>query len=238
MHSEYIDYSDGNVVCEGYAAHDDTNDSLRGGVLVSHAWGGQSDLERKKADELAALGYVGFAVDLYGKGNRGSNPDENAALMQPFLDDRAMLLRRLAAGFSALKTHPCVDTSRIAAIGYCFGGLCVLDLARGVPADLLGVISVHGLFHPPNLGRQQPITAKILMLHGYDDPLAPPDQMLAVAAELTEAQADWQLHAYGNTSHAFTNPNANDPEHGLMYNAVADRRANASIEAFLREVLI
>ena len=237
MKTDYFDYADGSVTCEGYAAYDDAKKGRRPGVLVSHAWGGQNHFERDKADKLASLGYVGFALDLYGKGKRGGTMEQNAKLMQPFLDDRAMLRRRMTAALDALKKHPAVDAERTAAIGFCFGGLCVLDLARSVPAGLKGVVSFHGLFHPPKLGAQAPIKAKVLMLHGYDDPMATPEHVMAIARELTDAQADWQLHAYGRTSHAFTNPEANSPEHGLLYNAAADRRSWAAMKNFLEEVL-
>jgi dienelactone hydrolase len=237
MKTDYVDYADGSVTCEGYAAYDDAEKGRRPGVLVSHAWGGQNHFERDKADKLASLGYVGFALDLYGKGKRGGTMEQNAKLMQPFLDDRAMLRGRMTAALDALKKHPAVDAERTAAIGFCFGGLCVLDLARSVPPGLEGVVSFHGLFHPPKLGAQAPIKAKVLMLHGYDDPMATPEHVMAIARELTDAQADWQLHAYGRTSHAFTNPEANSPEHGLLYNAAADRRSWAAMKNFLEEVL-
>ena len=235
--TEYVEYKDGAVTCEGYVAHDGTAKSKRPGVLVSHAWGGQGKLERAKAEKLADLGYVGFALDLYGKGKRGASMEENAKLMQPFIDDRAMLRKRITAALDALKKHPRVDAGRVGAIGFCFGGLCVLDLARSVPRDLKGVVSFHGLFHPPKLGPQLPITAKVLILHGYDDPMAKPDSVVAIAQELTQAKADWQLHAYGGTSHAFTNPEANSPDHGLLYNATADRRSWVAMKNFLEEAL-
>ena len=236
--TEYVEYKDGAVTCEGYVAYDGAAKSKRPGVLVSHAWGGQGELERAKAEKLADLGYVGFALDLYGKGKRGASMEENAKLMQPFIDDRAMLRKRITAGLDALKKHPRVDAGRVGAIGFCFGGLCVLDLARSVPRDLKGVVSFHGLFHPPKLGPQPPITAKVLILHGYDDPMAKPDSVVAIAQELTQAKADWQLHAYGGTSHAFTNPEANSPDHGLLYNATADRRSWVAMKNFLEEALV
>jgi dienelactone hydrolase len=237
LKTELLDYKDAAVTCEAYVAYDDATKNKRPGVLVSHAWGGQGKLERSKADKLAALGYVGFALDLYGKGKRGGSMEENAKLMQPFIEDRAMLRKRISAALDALKKHALVDAARVAAIGFCFGGLCVLDLARSVPAGLKGVVSFHGLFHPPKLGPQAPITAKMLILHGYDDPMAKPDSVVAIAQELTEAKADWQLHAYGGTSHAFTNPEANSPDHGLLYNANADRRSWVAMKNFLEEAL-
>jgi dienelactone hydrolase len=237
LKTEYLDYKDGAVTCEAYVAYDDAKKAKGPGVLVSHAWAGQGEFERAKAEKLAGLGYVGFALDLYGSGKRGGSMEENAKLMQPFVDDRAVLRKRITAALDALKKHALVDASRVAAIGFCFGGLCVLDLARSVPVGLRGVVSFHGLFHPPKLGKQAPITAKVLMLHGYDDPLAKPESVLAIASELTEAKADWQLHAYGRTSHAFTNPEAHSPEHGLLYNAVADRRSWVAMKNFLEEAL-
>ncbi len=237
MHTEYVDYRDGDVTCEGYAAYDESRRGPLPGVLVSHTWAGQGDAERREAERLASLGYVGFAVDIYGKGLRGGSPDENARLMQPFVDDRAALAARINAAFEALERHPRVDAERRAAIGYCFGGLCVLDLARSAPQGLRGVVSVHGMLHAPHHRPQVPITAKVLVLHGYDDPMAPPDHLRALATELTEAGADWQVHAYGRTMHAFTNPHVAAPERGLAYNPTAARRAQASMIGFLEEVL-
>ncbi len=237
MHTEYSEYTDGKLNCEGFFAYDDSKKEKRPCVMVHHAWAGQSDFEREKAQQLAKYGYVGFALDLYGKGNRGSNFDENAKLMQPFLDDRAMLLQRMKAALDAAKKHPMVDANRIASIGYCFGGLCVLDLARS-GATVRGVVSYHGLFAPPNIGKQGKITSKVLILHGYDDPMAKPDSMLEVAKELTDAGADWQIHAYGHTVHAFTNPEANIPENGIVYDANADRRSWIAMRNFLEEIFV
>lgn len=238
MQTEIFDYSDGDVACEAYVAYPDAAAATRSPtVMIAHAWGGQSDFEHGKAEKLASLGYVGFAIDLYGKGNRGGTMERNAALMQPFIDDRSLLRRRMLAAYSAARSHPRVDPKRIAAIGFCFGGLCVLDLARSVPPDLRAVTSLHGLLHPPGLGPQAPITAKVLVLHGFDDPMAPPDALVAVGRELTAAKADWQLHAYGGTSHAFTNPQASSPEHGLIYNETADRRSWRALTDFLAEAL-
>ncbi len=237
MHSEFIDYQDSSTTCEASVAFDDSTKDKRPCVLISHAWGGQSDGERDIAKKIAELGYVGFCLDNYGKGKRGSNMEENSKLMQPCLDDRQMLLNRLLAGVSAAASHPLVDADRIAAIGYCFGGLCVLDLARSADPRVKGVVSFHGLFSPPNLGAQKKITAKVLILHGYDDPMATPTNMVEVATELTEAKADWQIHAYGGAMHAFSNPTANMPENGILYNEDAARRSWQAMTNFLEEVL-
>lgn len=230
-----VEYRDGDTLLEGRIAWDDRFPGPRPGVLVAHAWGGRSDFEDGKADYLAGRGYAGFALDLYGKGIRGSNPEENAALMQPFLDDRAMLQQRLLASLAAMRDLPEVDANRVAAIGFCFGGLCVLDIAR-TGEDIAGVVSLHGLLGAPGNTGGNEIRARVLALHGWDDPMATPDHVKALADELTAMGADWQLHAYGNTMHAFTNPAANAPDMGTVYNATADKRSALAMTNFLEEL--
>ena len=229
-------YRHGDVELEACVAWDDTADTPRPGVLVSHAWRGRSEFEDNKAVELARLGYTGFALDLYGKGVLGSNPAENAALMQPFLDDREMLGQRLELAVAEAAGLPEVAAGRLAAIGFCFGGLCVLDLARR-NAALCGVASFHGLLAPPATTADDPIRPAILALHGWDDPLAPPADVTALAAELTARAADWQLLAFGGTAHAFTNPAAADPDNGLVFSPRAADRAWALMRSFLDEKL-
>lgn len=237
--TEFLDYTDGGETFEAYAAYDAAaleKNEKRPCILVSHAWGGQSDFEREKAEKLAGLGYVGFALDIYGKGKRGSTMEENAKLMQPYVDDRKLLLSRLNAALTAAAKHPAVDSSRIGAIGFCFGGLCVLDLARSAAPNVQGVVSFHGLFSPPEIGEQKAITAKVLILHGYDDPMATPENMVGIADELTAASCDWQIHAYGKTMHAFSNPGANMPENGILYNENADKRSDRAMVNFFEEI--
>jgi dienelactone hydrolase len=227
-----IDYADGDLALRGTLAWD-ADAGPRPGVLVAHAWGGRTDFEDQKAAWVASRGYVGFAIDVYGAGVLGSGPEENAGLMQPFLDDRAMLLRRLEAGLGVLKEQSVVDASKTAIMGFCFGGLAALDLARS-GADIAGAVSIHGIFAPPP--ETGPVTAKVLALHGWDDPMASPEDVVAFAEEMSRAGADWQLHGYGNTLHAFTNPEANDPAMGVGYSAAADRRSFQAIENFLNEI--
>jgi len=231
-----IDYSDGGDALEGYFAWDDDASGPRPAVMIVHAWAGRSPFEEEVARKLAGLGYVGFAMDVYGKGVLGGGPEENTALMQPFLEDRAMLQARLKTALEVLREQAEVDGTRIAATGYCFGGLCVLDLAR-TGEDFRGAASFHGLFNAPGNTAGNAIKAKVLALHGWDDPMVPPADVVALAEELTGAGADWQIHGYGNTLHAFTHPEANAPEMGAMYQVDADRRSWQAMENFLAEVL-
>lgn len=233
--SNTVIYLDGDVVLEAFFAFDDALSGRRPTVLINHTWAGRDDFVAEKAKKLAALGYVGFAVDMYGKGVLGSNPEQNMQLMQPFMADRAMLQKRMQAALAAVKLMPWVDDSKIAAIGFCFGGLCSLDLAR-TGADIKGVVSFHGLLAAPGNTKGNAVKAKILALHGRDDPLVPLEQRLAFEQEMTEAGADWQLHTYGHTMHAFTNPLANAPESGMVYRPNAERRSWIAMQNFLAEI--
>ena len=233
---QLIEYRDGDTVLEGFFCHDDSRPGPQPAVLISHAWGGCDEFEHRKARRLAWSGYATFALDMYGKGKRGKTTEECQALMGPFMQDRKLLARRITAALTAVKTFPQVDARRVAAMGFCFGGLCALDLARS-GADVRGVVSFHGLLKPNGLPPAAKIPAKVLILHGYDDPMAPPEDVLAIAKEFTQAGADWQLHAYGNTVHAFTNPKANNPAGGMAYHDSADRRSWHSLIQFLDEVL-
>ena len=235
VQNRIVEYRVDEKVFEGLLAWDDAHAGPRPGVVVSHAWGGRGEFEDDKAKALARLGYVGFALDLYGTGIRGSSPEENSALMQPLLDDRPMLQQRMLASLNTMRAQAEVDDANVAAIGFCFGGLCVLDLAR-TGESLAGVVSFHGLFAAPGNTAGNRVQAKVLALHGWDDPMAPPEQVDALAAELTGMGADWQIHAYGGTMHAFTNPQADDPDFGTVYNATADRRSWTTMQSFLFEL--
>lgn len=230
------DYADDGQACQAYVAVPEGAGPFPC-VLVAHDWAGKHEGMHQIADRMAALGYVGFALDVYGEGKVGDLAGDNSALMGPFVGDRAKLRRRLLAALEAAKAHPSVDAARVAVIGYCFGGLCALDLARAAPEGLKGAVSIHGLFIPPGLGEQGRITASVLALHGWDDPMAKPDSVLALADEMTKAGADWQIHAFGHTLHAFTNPGANNPAGGVKYDAKADRRSTAIMTDFLSEIL-
>jgi dienelactone hydrolase len=235
IQTRLVEYSLDTVVFEGLLAWDDQVSGPRPAVAVAHTWAGRGPFEESKALELAKLGYVGFAIDMYGKGILGETPEENAELMSPLMQDRPLLQQRIAAAVSVLGEQAEVDAANIAAMGYCFGGLCVLDLARS-GSKVKGVVSFHGLFSPPERTENHSITAKVLCLHGYDDPMVEPDAMTALASELSAAGADWQIHAYGNTVHAFTNPAAASPEMGAVYSESADRRSRLALVNFLQEI--
>ena len=235
LHEELVRYQDGATSCEGFFCYDPTRSGPLPAVLISHAWGGRDEFAMRKARRLAWHGFAVFALDMYGNAKQGKSVEENQALMSPFMADRAMLAKRIGAALTAVRALKQVDAKRVAAMGFCFGGLCALDLARS-GADVRGVVSFHGLLKPNGLPPKK-IQAKVLILHGYDDPMAPPEEVLAIGKELTAAGADWQLHAYGNTVHAFTNPDAANPQMGTVYKAEADRRSWNSMLAFFEEVL-
>jgi dienelactone hydrolase len=228
-------YMDGDVVLEAFFAFDDAFTDRRPAVLISHTWCGRDAFVADKTRKLAALGYVGFALDMYGKGVLGTSAEENAELMQPFMEDRAKLQQRMKAALNTVKLLPWVDENKIAAIGFCFGGLCALDLAR-TGVDIKGVVSFHGLLGTPDNTKGNKIKAKILALHGRDDPMGLPEQVLAFQEEMTQADADWQFVSFGHTVHAFTNPVANNPDFGTVYQADADRRSWLAMQNFFTEI--
>lgn len=235
MHTSNYIYHHGEQELHGFLAYDDSHDRQRPAVLVAHDWSGRNNFACEKAEMLAKMGYLGFALDMYGHGRLGDTTDEKMGLMEPLANDRLLLRDRINAAFDAVIAMPEVDNSRVAAIGFCFGGLCVLDLARsGVP--LKGVVSFHGLLHKPKELHPHPISAKILALHGYDDPMVRPEQVNEFCQEMTDAHVDWQVHLYGHTQHAFTNPEAHDMQLGTIYNPVAERRALKAMENFLQEI--
>ena len=233
--SNTVDYLDDETLLEGFFAYDDAITGIRPVVLIHHAWAGRDEFVANKAVKLAEMGYLAFATDMYGKGVLGRSREENSELMAPFMEDRSKLQKRLLAALATVKLMPWADNDKIAAMGFCFGGLCALDLAR-TGVDIRGVISFHGLFVPPDNIPSPKIKAKVLALHGHDDPMAPPEQVLALQTELSKAGADWQIHLYGGTMHAFTNPVANDPGFGTVYKPIADSRSWQAMQNFFEEI--
>lgn len=232
--SKPVEYKEGSTTLEGLWVHDDSLRGKQPSVLVVHQWKGLSDYEKKRAEMLAKLGYNVFAVDIYGKGIRPGNPKDAAAEAGKYKSDRALLRARVNAGLEQLKKFPETDPKRIAAIGYCFGGTTALELARS-GADIAGVVSFHGAIGPAAPGK--PIKAKILALHGVDDPFVPADEVKAFEDEMRKAGADWELVAYGNSVHSFTDWTAgNDNSKGSAYNEKADKRSWETMKQFFAEI--
>jgi dienelactone hydrolase len=235
LEKEEIDYYDGETRCKGFVAHDKSIPTKKPCVLVAHDWGGRSRLMCEKAENLASLGYVGFAVDVYGGCQLGRDKVENKALMTPFVENRADVASRMLAAFKKVCDMPVVDEQNIAAIGYCFGGLCALDLAR-TGANLKGAVSFHGNLLAAKEAIIEPISAKLLILHGFEDRLVPPQQLTEFTTEMNQRNVDWQIHVYGHAYHSFTNPSANDEELGLHYDQLADKRSWGAMRDFLKEI--
>lgn len=235
MQIELMDYQDGNQTLEAAVAFP-RGDAKAPAVLVVHQWAGRGDGESQTAERLADLGYVGVAIDVFGKGIRGSDVGDNTHLLEPWMADRAALLRRLQAAITFARTIERVDASAIAAIGYCFGGLCALDIARCGNEEVRGVVSIHGTLDGNALGQTGPIVAKVLVQHGWLDPFARPEQVVTFATEMEERGADWQLHVHGQAMHAFTHVGIDAAEYGMAYNADAERRSWVLTAAFLAEL--
>ena len=231
------EYSDGGTVFEGYLAINKNQKIKKPCVMIAHAWDGLNDHFCSLANNFAKQNFVGFAIDVYGKDKRGKIDGNNMHLMNPLIEDRSLLRKRLLAAFNEMQKHPLVLPDKIAIIGYCFGGLCALDLARANPSGLKGAISIHGgltsseFFQP-----QAKINASILVLHGLEDPVVPQETVLSFIDEMTKAEADFQIHCYGHAKHAFTFVGADIPEFGVKYNEKAHYRSETSIKNFIEEV--
>jgi dienelactone hydrolase len=222
---------------EGVVVADTAWGSPRPAVMIVPNVLGEKDQDSIVGERLVALGYAAFVADTYGQGKRTTRESADPAVYMNALNaDRPLLRERLLASVAAMKALPEVDVARTAAIGYCFGGKSVIDLARA-GGDVLGVVAFHGIFDAPGYDYSKPIAAKLLICHGWNDPLAPPDAVTALAAELTEGGADWQLLGFGHAGHAFTDWMMKDsPRPGFGYDARADRRSWAAMQEFLREL--
>jgi dienelactone hydrolase len=235
MHTAKHLYTHKEHELHGFIAHHDVIDTPRPAVLIAHDWTGRNEFACNKARMIAEMGYIGFALDMYGQARLGSSNDEKMTLMNPLASDRSLLRDRVCAAFEAVKELPEVDKNRIAIIGFCFGGLCALDLARS-GADIKGVVSFHGLLGKPEHLESSAIKTRVLVLHGYDDPMVKPAQVNEFCREMTKAQVDWQVHMYGRVQHAFTNPDAHDTDLGLIFNSMAAERSWLAMSNFLNEI--
>jgi len=237
VRTQEIEYEQGGQKLLGYLAYDDSVQGKRPGVIVVHEWMGHNDYVRRRAEQLAGLGYVAFAIDMYGKGVRAKDPQEAGQMAGRFKNDRKLMRDRAAAGLDVLKKQPMVDTSKLAAMGYCFGGQVALELARS-GADLAGVVSFHGALDTPTPQDARKIKGKILACHGGADPFVPPEHVAAFKKEMEDAKVDYQFISYGpGVLHGFTNPdNRNAPLNGVAYNETADRRSWKAMQTFFEEL--
>lgn len=229
-----VEYRHGDVVLQGWAAWEDGFKDKRPGILVVHEWWGHGPYARRRAEQLAKQGYTAFALDMYGKGVLAKDHEEAGRLAGAFFTDRTLMRERALAGLAELKKLPFADPARLAAIGYCFGGTTVLELARA-GVDLKGVASFHGNLATPAPATDAP-KAKILVLHGADDGFVNP-AVAAFIEEMRKVKADWQLIQYGGAVHSFTVPEAgNDPSKGMAYDRKADERSWKALTGFLEEL--
>jgi dienelactone hydrolase len=236
VRTKVVEYKQGDQVLEGYLAWDDALTGQRPGVLVVHEWTGLGDYPKLRARKLAEMGYIAFAADIYGKGIRPATPQEAGAQAGIYKKNPKLMRDRVRAGLDVLRGEPLCDPKRVAAIGYCFGGTCVLELARS-GADVAGVVSFHGGLATSSPADAKNIRGKVLVLHGGDDPHVPLKEVEAFEEEMRAAGVDWQLVVYGGAVHAFTNPGSgNDKSRGAAYNAAADRRSWQAMKAFFAEV--
>lgn len=236
LRTEVVEYTHGDTVLEGYLAYDDAVEGKRPGVLVVHEWWGLNPYIKKRAEQLAGLGYIAFAADIYGKGKRASTSEEASALAGVYNKDRHLMRSRAQAALEVLRNHSLVDAGRLAAIGYCFGGTTVLELARS-GAALAGVASFHGGLSTPYPEDAVNIKGKVLAMHGADDPFVNAEQVAVFQEEMRKAGVDWQMILYGGAVHSFTNPaSGNDPSKGVAYNEKADRRSWEAMKLFFKEI--
>ena len=231
-----IEYRQGDTRLLGYLAYPKDTSTRRPGIVVVHEWRGLDDYAKHRSEQLAELGYVALAADIYGDGKVAADTQEAASLAKTYKSDRALLRARVNAALDTLRAQPQVDSQRLAAIGYCFGGTTVLELARS-GAAIAGVVSFHGGLDTPTPTDARNIKAKVLALQGADDPFVPPEQVAAFEEEMRQAGVDWQLIVYGGAVHGFTNPaNGTDNSKGAAYNAAADRRSWLHMQQFFAEL--
>jgi dienelactone hydrolase len=235
VRNQTVEYDSNGTTCEGYLAWDDAQTGPRPGVVVVHEWMGLGDNVRARCNMLAELGYIAFGADIYGKGVRPTTMEAAGAEAGKYRADRPLLRARAKSALDTLLAQPNVDKTKIAAIGYCFGGGTVLEMARA-GMDLNGVVSFHGSYPTDMPAQPGAVKAKVLVCNGAADPHNPQEAITALQQELDSAGVDWQFINYGHAMHSFTNPQANMPENGLQYNADADRRSWQDMLQFFDEI--
>jgi dienelactone hydrolase len=232
-HTEVVVYADGPLTLEGFVAAPSSPPGRLPGVMVVHEWWGHNPYVRRRAEMLAGLGYVGFAVDLYGKGVRAKDPTEAGRLYGAVMTDRTVTRARIGAALGFFRRHPRVEPDKIVCLGYCMGGTASLELARS-GADVRGAVSFHGALNTPDPADARNIRCPVLAFHGAADPHVPPGEVAAFRKEMAAAGVDWQLHEFGGAVHSFTNPDAKGD--GLKYDPKADARSWEALKLFLAEV--
>ena len=235
IQSKDVAYQQGGVALQGVLVWDDAASGRRPGVLVVHQWLGITDYEKHRAALLAQLGYVAFCADIYGQNERPKNVTEAGAEAGKFKADRALLRARAAAGLEQLKQSELVDPNRVAAIGYCFGGTTVLELARS-GAAIQGIVSFHGGLDSPTPADGRNIKCPVLVCHGADDPFEKPEDLAAFENEMREAHVDWRLIKYGGAVNSFTQPDPGFVNPGARYNEKADKRSWEDLKLFFAEI--
>jgi dienelactone hydrolase len=231
-----VEYKIGDVTLQGYLAYDNSNSDKRPGILIVHQWMGLTDYEKKRARQLAELGYVAFAADIYGKDIRPTNPKDAGQQAGKYYGDINLYRERLNAGLNELKMQPLIDADNVAAIGYCFGGGGVLELARS-GADIKGVVSFHGSLKSQNPADANNIKCRVLVQHGAIDPFVPEEDVVAFKKEMEDAKVDYVLTEYAGSVHAFTMEGAGtDITKGAAYNEKADKRSWEAMKIFFGEI--
>lgn len=231
-----VEYKDGEVVLKGYFAWDDALTGRRPGVIVVHEWWGLNDYAKKRAKMLAELGYVAFAADMYGDGKVTKHAKQAKQWKSQIASNIASWQKRALLGLDILRKHEFVDPTRMAAVGYCFGGATVMQLAYS-GADLSGVVSFHGSLPIPSKEQALNTKASILIEHGYEDKFVSTDHIAKFMAAVSETGIDWQMTYHSDARHGFTNPDANSfGIEGLQYNERADRRSWENMQVFFREI--
>lgn len=242
MPSQTLSYSVRDQEMKGFLAYEELFEGKRPGIIIAHPWRGQDEFVKEKALQFAKMGYVAMAADVYGNGRKALNDEEALSLMLPLFEDRRLLQERIGKAVEIFSNLPHVDKDRIVAIGFCFGGLTVLELLRS-GAPVRGIVSFHGLLadvlgevrakRPPNAVT---IKTSALFLHGADDPMVSQADIRTTLEELDELEVDWQFNSYSQTVHAFTNPLAQDADHGMVYNDRTAKRSWSALENFLKEM--
>jgi dienelactone hydrolase len=239
IQTQTVEYKDGDVICKGFVAFDDANEKPRPAVLVIPEWWGLDDYAKSRCKQLAELGYVAMAADMYGEGKTTNDPKQAGEWAGALRGDRTKLGTRAEAALKTLKEEPkikgLIAPNQVAAIGYCFGGTTVLEMARG-GSDVVGVVSFHGGLDFPEKFTG-PIKPKILVCAGANDPMVPARQVSELEEQLKQAKADFQINIYANADHSFTNPQADTHKiAGISYNEKADKRSWEAMKAFFNEI--